>query len=248
MSDEEVAAAPMEIAVAVAALGVNVPPVTAVVTAPVPAIADHLNSAGSTTEEWAALRRQGAQEPFTTLSYLPVSGTPASYPLAQAPAEPRAWLAALGSTALGDIGHGGTVLCPHPLLKDRETPPQSACLQFRYAAAMDRSLHIPCDSPCFAPRQCLDCGKCYERVPLTTLESFALESGYPLYALFAALDMYAGRRRLLPAPRLLVLLTHEPALVNRAGVGTVWTDGSGRHSSDPQHRRCGVGYYTDMQE
>eukprot|EP00971_Amphidinium_carterae_P135922 2693251-Amphidinium_carterae.1 len=25
-------------------------------------------------------------------------------------------------------------------------------------------------------------------------------------------------------------------------------DGSGRHSSDPQHRRCGVGYYTDTQE
>eukprot|EP00971_Amphidinium_carterae_P013829 272439-Amphidinium_carterae.2 len=24
--------------------------------------------------------------------------------------------------------------------------------------------------------------------------------------------------------------------------------GPGRHSSDPQHRRCGVGYYTDTQE
>eukprot|EP00971_Amphidinium_carterae_P042544 836456-Amphidinium_carterae.1 len=31
-------------------------------------------------------------------------------------------------------------------------------------------------------------------------------------------------------------------------VGTVWTDGFGRHNSDPQHRRCGVGYYTDSQE
>eukprot|EP00971_Amphidinium_carterae_P031961 629738-Amphidinium_carterae.1 len=31
------------------------------------------------------------------------------------------------------------------------------------------------------------------------------------------------------------------ALVSRAGVGTVWPDGSGKHSSDPQHRRCGVG-------
>eukprot|EP00971_Amphidinium_carterae_P306247 6086182-Amphidinium_carterae.3 len=29
---------------------------------------------------------------------------------------------------------------------------------------------------------------------------------------------------------------------------TVWTDGSGRHSSDPHHRRCGVGYYTDTEE
>eukprot|EP00971_Amphidinium_carterae_P293634 5829605-Amphidinium_carterae.1 len=42
--------------------------------------------------------------------------------------------------------------------------------------------------------------------------------------------------------------THfEPALVYREGVTTVWTDGSGRHSSDPHHRRCGVGYYTDTQ-
>eukprot|EP00971_Amphidinium_carterae_P217638 4320251-Amphidinium_carterae.1 len=31
-------------------------------------------------------------------------------------------------------------------------------------------------------------------------------------------------------------------------VTTVWTDGSGRHSSDPHHRRCGVGYYTDTQD
>eukprot|EP00971_Amphidinium_carterae_P300211 5964760-Amphidinium_carterae.1 len=43
----------------------------------------------------------------------------------------------------------------------------------------------------------LDCSKCYERIPLQTLEAFALESGYPLYALYAALDMYAGRRRVL---------------------------------------------------
>eukprot|EP00971_Amphidinium_carterae_P331519 6465140-Amphidinium_carterae.2 len=27
-------------------------------------------------------------------------------------------------------------------------------------------------------------------------------------------------------------------------VGTVWTDGSGRHSSNPHFRRCGVGYVT----
>eukprot|EP00971_Amphidinium_carterae_P344403 6484794-Amphidinium_carterae.1 len=31
-------------------------------------------------------------------------------------------------------------------------------------------------------------------------------------------------------------------------VTTVWTDGSGRHSSDPHHRRCGVGYHTDTDE
>eukprot|EP00971_Amphidinium_carterae_P230034 4565594-Amphidinium_carterae.1 len=40
----------------------------------------------------------------------------------------------------------------------------------------------------------------------------------------------------------------EPALVYLANVGTVWTDGSGKHSSDPHHRRCGVGYYTNTQE
>eukprot|EP00971_Amphidinium_carterae_P284075 5640165-Amphidinium_carterae.4 len=47
---------------------------------------------------------------------------------------------------------------------------------------------------------------------------------------------------LLPAPWVLAFISHEPALAYRAGVGAVWTDGSGRHSSDPQHRRCGVGY------
>eukprot|EP00971_Amphidinium_carterae_P181654 3603961-Amphidinium_carterae.1 len=53
---------------------------------------------------------------------------------------------------------------------------------------------------------------------------------------------------LLPAPRLPAIRTFEPALVYRAGVTTVWTDGSGRHSSGPHHRRCGVGYYTDTAE
>eukprot|EP00971_Amphidinium_carterae_P241279 4790823-Amphidinium_carterae.1 len=53
---------------------------------------------------------------------------------------------------------------------------------------------------------------------------------------------------LLPAPRAPAVISHEPALVYRAGVGTVWTDTSSRHSSDPQHRRCGVGYCTDTQE
>eukprot|EP00971_Amphidinium_carterae_P289020 5738788-Amphidinium_carterae.1 len=53
---------------------------------------------------------------------------------------------------------------------------------------------------------------------------------------------------LLPAPGLPVICAHEPALEHRAGVTTVWTDGSGRHSSDPHHRRCGLGYYTDTGE
>eukprot|EP00971_Amphidinium_carterae_P054938 1082841-Amphidinium_carterae.1 len=53
---------------------------------------------------------------------------------------------------------------------------------------------------------------------------------------------------LLPAPIVPLVLTHELVLVNRTGVVTVWTDGSGRHSSDTQHRRCGVGYYTDTHE
>eukprot|EP00971_Amphidinium_carterae_P282608 5610447-Amphidinium_carterae.2 len=53
---------------------------------------------------------------------------------------------------------------------------------------------------------------------------------------------------LLLAPRLPAIRTYEPAMVHRVGVVTVWSDGSGRHSSDPQHRRCGVGYYTDTQE
>eukprot|EP00971_Amphidinium_carterae_P114295 2264687-Amphidinium_carterae.1 len=37
----------------------------------------------------------------------------------------------------------------------------------------------------------------YERIPLHSLEAFALKSGYPTYALYAALDTYAGRRRIL---------------------------------------------------
>eukprot|EP00971_Amphidinium_carterae_P050924 1002665-Amphidinium_carterae.2 len=49
---------------------------------------------------------------------------------------------------------------------------------------------------------------------------------------------------LLPAPRLPAIITHEPAVVYRANIATVWTDGSGKHSSDLHHRRCGVAYYT----
>eukprot|EP00971_Amphidinium_carterae_P087110 1723173-Amphidinium_carterae.1 len=53
---------------------------------------------------------------------------------------------------------------------------------------------------------------------------------------------------LLLAAKVPSVITHEPVLVHRTGVTTVWTDGSGRHSSDPLHRRCGVGDYTDTQE
>eukprot|EP00971_Amphidinium_carterae_P345662 6486743-Amphidinium_carterae.2 len=42
-----------------------------------------------------------------------------------------------------------------------------------------------------------------------------------------------------------VVISHEPALASRLGVHT---DGSGRHSSNPHFRRCGVGYYTDTGE
>eukprot|EP00971_Amphidinium_carterae_P121187 2400199-Amphidinium_carterae.2 len=34
----------------------------------------------------------------------------------------------------------------------------------------------------------LDCSKCYERVPLAQLEQFAIERGFPLYALNCALN------------------------------------------------------------
>eukprot|EP00971_Amphidinium_carterae_P274877 5454101-Amphidinium_carterae.1 len=54
--------------------------------------------------------------------------------------------------------------------------------------------------------------------------------------------------RLLPAPPPGVIPAHEPALLMKAGVHTVWTDGSGRHSSNPHFRKCGVGYVTDIGE
>eukprot|EP00971_Amphidinium_carterae_P184856 3670010-Amphidinium_carterae.1 len=43
----------------------------------------------------------------------------------------------------------------------------------------------------------LDCSKCYERVPLAQLEQFAIERGFPLYALNCALNMYSGSRILI---------------------------------------------------
>eukprot|EP00971_Amphidinium_carterae_P162416 3219579-Amphidinium_carterae.1 len=43
----------------------------------------------------------------------------------------------------------------------------------------------------------LDCSKCYEWVPLAQLEQFAIERGFPLYALKCALNMYSGNRRIL---------------------------------------------------
>eukprot|EP00971_Amphidinium_carterae_P112867 2235207-Amphidinium_carterae.1 len=51
-----------------------------------------------------------------------------------------------------------------------------------------------------------------------------------------------------PAPGPGLLPAHEPALVPKVGVTTVWTNGSGRHSSNPHFRRCGVGYVTDTGE
>eukprot|EP00971_Amphidinium_carterae_P277870 5515465-Amphidinium_carterae.2 len=43
----------------------------------------------------------------------------------------------------------------------------------------------------------LDGSKCYERVPLSMLEQFAIDRGYPLYALNVAFAMYSGKRRIL---------------------------------------------------
>eukprot|EP00971_Amphidinium_carterae_P259121 5142269-Amphidinium_carterae.1 len=46
----------------------------------------------------------------------------------------------------------------------------------------------------------LDCSKCYERVPLaqlSQLEQFAIERGFPLYALNCALNVYSGNRHIL---------------------------------------------------
>eukprot|EP00971_Amphidinium_carterae_P177933 3528924-Amphidinium_carterae.1 len=43
-------------------------------------------------------------------------------------------------------------------------------------------------------------------------------------------------------------MANEPAHVPKLGVNTVWTDGSGKHSSNPHFRRCGVGYVTDTGE
>eukprot|EP00971_Amphidinium_carterae_P132565 2625425-Amphidinium_carterae.1 len=53
---------------------------------------------------------------------------------------------------------------------------------------------------------------------------------------------------ILPAPRVPLVIVHEPVLVYRTGVITVWTDGSGRHSADPHRRRCGVGYCAGTHE
>eukprot|EP00971_Amphidinium_carterae_P064146 1269911-Amphidinium_carterae.1 len=53
--------------------------------------------------------------------------------------------------------------------------------------------------------------------------------------------LVASSCMILPAPRNPPVLTQEPVLVNRTGVITVWTDGSGRYSDDPHHRRCVVG-------
>eukprot|EP00971_Amphidinium_carterae_P238978 4743890-Amphidinium_carterae.1 len=43
----------------------------------------------------------------------------------------------------------------------------------------------------------LDCSKCYERIPFSGLDEFAIETGYPLHALSVALNMYSGKGRIL---------------------------------------------------
>eukprot|EP00971_Amphidinium_carterae_P008401 165722-Amphidinium_carterae.2 len=74
------------------------------------------------------------------------------------------------------------------------------------------------------------------------------ESGLPAHALEAPGAGSPGVRLhgLLLAPPPGAVPTHEPALVMRLGVHTVWTDGSGRHSSNPHFCRCGVGYVTSL--
>eukprot|EP00971_Amphidinium_carterae_P046794 922081-Amphidinium_carterae.1 len=60
------------------------------------------------------------------------------------------------------------------------------------------------------------CSKCYKRVPLRMLEEFALESGYPLYALNVALNMYSGNRRILVQGA--VSEAYKPRVVSRLAV------------------------------
>eukprot|EP00971_Amphidinium_carterae_P195769 3884800-Amphidinium_carterae.2 len=63
------------------------------------------------------------------------------------------------------------------------------------------------------------------------------ESGLPIHVLEA--PPCVRLHGLLPAPPAGAVPTHEPASVMRRGMHTVWTDGSGRHSSNPHFRRCG---------
>eukprot|EP00971_Amphidinium_carterae_P011712 230580-Amphidinium_carterae.2 len=72
------------------------------------------------------------------------------------------------------------------------------------------------------------------------------ESGLPTHAQEA--PACVRLHSLLPTPPPGALPAHEPALVMSAGAHTVWTDGFGRHSSNPHFRKCGVGYVTDTGE
>eukprot|EP00971_Amphidinium_carterae_P183417 3640459-Amphidinium_carterae.2 len=76
-----------------------------------------------------------------------------------------------------------------------EVPVGRGALDDTFDFAFDTELTTASDTP--QAGMFLDCSKCYEGVPFTTLKTFALESGYPTYALYAALDMYAGHRRIL---------------------------------------------------
>eukprot|EP00971_Amphidinium_carterae_P184113 3655424-Amphidinium_carterae.1 len=48
---------------------------------------------------------------------------------------------------------------------------------------------------------------------------------------------------ILPSNKKAICVRCGKAVMKR-GVHTVWTDGSGKHSSNPHFRRCGVGYVT----
>eukprot|EP00971_Amphidinium_carterae_P276863 5494601-Amphidinium_carterae.2 len=63
------------------------------------------------------------------------------------------------------------------------------------------------------------------------------ESGLPSHAQEA--PACVRLHGLLPAPPRGAFPGHEPPLVMRAGVHTVWTDGSGRHSSNPLQEMWG---------
>eukprot|EP00971_Amphidinium_carterae_P219712 4362311-Amphidinium_carterae.1 len=76
-----------------------------------------------------------------------------------------------------------------------EVPVGKGALHETFELALDTELTTAAGEP--QAGIFLDCTKCYERIPHKSLEKFVLESGYPIYALYAALDMYAGHRRIL---------------------------------------------------
>eukprot|EP00971_Amphidinium_carterae_P238850 4741452-Amphidinium_carterae.1 len=93
---------------------------------------------------------------------------------------------------------------------------------------------------------CVRCGEVVEDLEHTAWAAERREVALPASALEA--PPCVRLHGLLPAPKRQVVLNHKPALASRLGVHVVWTDGSGRHSSNPHFRRRGVGYYTDTGE